>query len=118
VFRKPVGLWGICHGLTLASGKVRVLARKEKRLIAMPKLINPFIELGKLKGRQEGRAEGRHDGELMVISRLFERKFPGMAKKAAPLLRRLDEENLLAFGEALLFIETPAKCMAWLKERA
>jgi hypothetical protein len=94
--------------------RVRILASKEKRLIAMPKLINPFIELGKLKGR----AEGRHDGEFMVISRLFERKFPGMAKKAAPLLRRLDEENLLAFGEALLFIETPAKCMAWLKQRA
>ena len=49
----------------------------------MPKLINPFIELGKLKGRQEGRAEGRHDGEFMVISRLFERKFPGMAKEGS-----------------------------------
>jgi hypothetical protein len=98
--------------------RVRILASKEKRLIAMPKLINPFIELGKLKGRQEGRVEGRHDGEFMVISRLFERKFPGTAKKAAPLLRKLDEENLLAFGEALLFMDSPAKCLAWLKERA
>jgi hypothetical protein len=90
--------------------RVRILASKEKRLIAMPKLINPFIELGKLKGR--------HDGEFKVISRLFERKFPGMAKKAAPLLRKLDEEKLLAFGEALLFMDSPAKCLAWLKERA
>jgi hypothetical protein len=49
---------------------------------------------------------------------LLEKKFPQAARKAAPKVRKLDEETLLAFGEALLFMETPAECLAWLKERA
>ncbi|HYF34990.1 MAG TPA: DUF4351 domain-containing protein, partial [Prosthecobacter sp.] len=98
--------------------KVRTFAEKEKILMPMSKLINPFIEIGKLKGREEGREEGRTEGELNVVLRLLEKKFPHTAKKVAPKVRKLDEDALLAFGEALLFMETQAECLAWLKERA
>ena len=94
--------------------KVRILSQKEAILTPMPTLINPFIELGKLKGRQEGRAEG----ECAFALRLLERKFPGVVKKAEPLVRKLEEENLLAFGEALLFMTTAAECMKWLKSHS
>ncbi len=101
--------------------KVRILSRKERILAPMPTLINPFIELGKLKGRQEGRQEGRQqgrqEGEHAFALHLLMRKFPGIAKKAAPLLRELEEEELLAFGEALLFMKTSAECVSWLKDR-
>ncbi len=97
--------------------KVRTFARNEKILTPMPKLINPFIEIGKLKGREEGREEGRAEGECHVVLRQLERKFPQAFKKAAPRVRKLDEEKLLAFGEALLFMNSAAECLEWLKER-
>jgi hypothetical protein len=93
--------------------KVRTFASKEKILALMPKLINPFIEIGKLEGRQEGRAEG----EVNVVLRLLNRKFPQLSKRAAARVRKLDEDALLSLGEALLFMETPAQCLAWLKAR-
>ncbi len=96
--------------------RVSILAHKEKLLTPMPKLINPFIEIGKLHGRQEGRQEGRTEGECHMVLRQLQRKFPQLAQKATPLVRKLDEEDLLSFGEALLFMDTPAKCVAWLKE--
>jgi Domain of unknown function (DUF4351) len=83
----------------------------------MPKLINPFVEIGKITGRQEGRTEGRSEGELMVILRLLARKFPKLGAKAVGQVKKFDEETLMAFGEALLFMQTPADCMAWLKDR-
>lgn len=94
-----------------------MLSDEEPLLTPMPKLINPFIELGKLKGRQEGRQEGLQEGEFNVVMRLLGRKFPGVVKKAGPLLRKLGEEELLAFGEALLFMSTAAECLKWLKGR-
>jgi Putative transposase, YhgA-like len=89
--------------------KVHKLASKDKHLVTMPKIINPFIELGKLKGRQEG--------EVAFVRRLVEKKFPGIAKRSAALAAKLDEEDRFCFGEALLFMESPAQCIAWLKER-
>ena len=101
--------------------KVRTLSQKEAILTPMPTLINPFIELGKLKGRKEGRhegrAEGRAEGEFNVVLRQVGRKFPGLVKEAEPLLRKLEEEELLSFGEALLFMESAAECLDWLKRR-
>ncbi len=97
--------------------RVRMLSENEPELAPMPTLVNPFVELGKLKGRQEGRQEGRAEGELAVLQRLLKRKFPRLARKAAPLLKSLDEPGLLAFGEALLFFETEAECLAWLEGR-
>lgn len=92
--------------------RVRMLSLEEPALAPMPQLLNPFVELGKLKGLEEGRSEG----ELAFALRLLERKFPGLAKTAEPKLRRLPEEKLLAFGEALLFFETEAECRRWLRD--
>ena len=64
-----------------------------------------------MEGRVEGRVEGR--GELAL--RQIARKFPMIARRAGPLVRRLDAEQLLAFGEELLFMQNPAECMDWLK---
>ncbi len=94
--------------------KVSILAKKEKRLIRMPKLLNPFIELGKLKGRQEGRQEGRHEGEAALIVRLLGRKFPGLSAKVASEIGAFDEETRLSFGEALLFMQTDDECLRWI----
>ena len=98
--------------------RVSILADKEKLLRPMPKLINPFIEIGRLHGREEGREEGRAEGESAIILRQLQRKFPGAVRAASPLVRKLDEENLLAFGEALLFMSSPSDCIAWLKSRS
>jgi predicted transposase/invertase (TIGR01784 family) len=64
--------------------------------------------------RQEGRQEGRHEGEVGLVIRLLRRKFPDVAIQVVPILERLDEEQLLSFGEALLFMQAPDECMAWL----
>ncbi len=85
--------------------RVGMLSEKEKALVAMPKLINPFVELGKLKGRTD------------LATRQLRKKFPRIAKQAEPLVGALDEETLMAFGEALLFFETEAECLDWLKKR-
>ncbi len=97
--------------------RVRILSENDPLLAPMPALVNPFVELGKLKGREEGRLEGRAEGELAVLQRLLKRKFPRLPRKAIPLLKSLDEPGLLAFGEALLFFETEAECLAWLESR-
>ena len=67
------------------------------------------------EGRQEGWREGRQDGEQALTLRQLRRKFPQIVAEAEPLLQQLDEERLLAFGEALLFFETSEDCLAWLQ---
>jgi len=99
----------------------------------MPTLVNPFVEIGKLEGLEEGlrrgleeglekgRAEGiekviekgRTEGGRHLTLRLVERKFPGIAAEVAGRLATLDEEALLAFGEALLFFESEVDCLDW-----
>jgi len=113
--------------------RVRMLSEENESLNAMPTLVNPFVEIGKLEGLEEGleeglrrglergRAEGmekgiekgRTEGERHLTLRLVERKFPGIAAEVAGKLTALDEEELLAFGEALLFFESEADCLAW-----
>jgi Domain of unknown function (DUF4351) len=93
--------------------KVTILAKQEKRLIRMPKLINPFIELGKLKGRQEGRQEG----ESVVVMRLLGRKFPALPQTLINKVRKFDEETLLSFGDALLFWQNETECRRWIKDQ-
>jgi hypothetical protein len=85
----------------------------EPELAAMPKLVNPFIQIGRIHGRQEGRQEGL----VQIASRQVGRKFPKDAGELVPLVGGLDEERLLAFGEALLGMETAEECRGWL-ERA
>jgi hypothetical protein len=95
--------------------KVRRLAEKDKRLALMPKLklINPFEEITKLKARQEGREEG----EITMVMKLLTRRFPDLVEGLRPKIRKLDEEGLLSFGEALMFIQDEKACMAWFKGR-
>ena len=64
--------------------------------------------------RLEGRQEGRQEMGAVLALRQIQRKFPLILQKAEPLVRQLDEEKLLAFGEAILFLQTEADCMDWL----
>ncbi len=45
------------------------LAETDPDLAPMPALVNPFIELGKLKGREEGRAIGERSLVLRQLER-------------------------------------------------
>jgi hypothetical protein len=63
---------------------------------------------------QEGHKQGRQEGELTLTIRLLKKKFPAIAHQAEPAIRQLEEERLLAFGEALLFMTTSDDCLAWL----
>jgi hypothetical protein len=73
------------------------------------KLINPFVEIGKIKGRTEG--------ELAVVLRLLAKKFPKLAPKVEKQVKTFDEETLLSSREALLFMQTEADCRKWLKTK-
>lgn len=90
--------------------RVRTLSQLDPALDPMTTLVNPFVELGKLEGRMEGRAQG----ELTLTLRQLRRKFPTIVDQATPLVEKLDEEKLLAFGEALLFFQNEADCLGWL----
>jgi hypothetical protein len=99
------------------------LAQAEPELATMPKLVNPFVQIGRIHGREEGREqgravgleEGRREASLRVALGLLQRKFPGLAGRVDSRVRRLDEAGLFAFCEALLFMETPADCREWLR---
>ena len=98
----------------------------------MPKLVNPFIHAGRVqgriegleigreegleKGREEGLEKGRLEGTRQFALHLMHRKFPSIPKTAATLLRRLDEPQLLAFGEALITLDSPSACLARLRQ--
>jgi len=64
---------------------------------------------------EKGIERGRARGELDLVVRLLERKFPAAAPRARPLVETLDEAGLLAFGEALLFFDSEEDCLAWLE---
>jgi len=59
----------------------------------------------------------RQEGAAVAFVRQLKRKFPGIADEAVPLVEQLDEERLFAFGEALLFMQTPEECLKWLAGR-
>lgn len=95
--------------------RVRTLSQQDPALDPMTTLVNPFVELGKLEGRMEGRMEGRTQGELALTLRQLRRKFPALADQTRSKVEKLDEEKLLAFGEALLFFQSEADCLDWLR---
>jgi hypothetical protein len=116
----------VTHYLPLGSRQalqveaaVRKLSETEPELAAMPKLVNPFVQIGRIRGREEGREEGVLEGWLRgsreMSLRLVERKFPGLGKRVSPLLSRLGSNEVIAFGEALLFMNSPRECLAWLR---
>jgi hypothetical protein len=86
--------------------KMQALAHKDPRFTHMKQALNPFVQLGIYRG------------EVAMVLRQLERKFPGLASKLSAKIRNLGEENLLAFGEALLFMNTPKECREWVNARA
>lgn len=60
------------------------------------------------------RQEGRQEGTTGTLSRQVKRKFPAIATQVKVVLERLNEEQLLSFGEALLFMQSPEECLEWL----
>ena len=118
------------------ASKVATIAKNEPALAAMPKLVNPFIHAGRVQGRiegleigreeglekgleqgrEEGLEKGRLEGTRQFALHLMHRKFPSIPKTAASLLRRLDEPQLLDFGDALITLDSPSACLAWLRQ--
>ena len=99
---------------TAFVNKVQAIQHSPTRHRAMT-LAQQFRQEGRQEGHQEGRLEGRQEGEVSLTLRLLRRKFPRIAAEAESLVRQLDEERLLAFGEALLFFEASEDCLDWLK---
>jgi hypothetical protein len=94
---------------------VRKLSENEPLPAAMPRLVNPCVQIGLIHGREAGDPEGRRRGNREMSQRQVERKFPGLGKRVSPLLGKPGSDEVLAFGEALLFMETPEECLAWLR---
>ncbi len=115
------------QALQVAS-KIATIAKNEPALAAMPKLVNPFIHAGRVQGRIEGLEKGREEGLEQGLEQgrlegtrqfalhLMLRKFPSIPKTATSLLRRLDEPQLLAFGDALISLDSASACLAWLRK--
>ena len=79
-------------------------------------LQNPATRQKAVSVAQQLRQEGRQEGSALLALRQIQRKFPSLAEQAARLVQRLSEEQLLAFGEALLFMESDGECLQWLNE--
>jgi predicted transposase/invertase (TIGR01784 family) len=63
--------------------------------------------------RREGRQEGRQEGTSGLVIRQLRKKFPRVAAELTPLIERLDEERLVAFGETMLFMQSEEECREW-----
>jgi Domain of unknown function (DUF4351) len=72
------------------------------------------LEKGLEKGRQEGRQEGRHEGAILLVSRLFSRRFGPLKKSTQAKLRSLSVEQLEQLNEAFLDFETVDDFHSWL----
>lgn len=94
--------------------RAAILAKKERILSTMTKLVNNWERTALKRGISQGISQG----ELQVTQRQIQRKFPLIAKKAGVALAKLSEERLLSFAEALLFMETEKDCLDWLKANA
>ena len=96
---------------------------KDAREAAM-ELTNPFIELGKRRGRQEGIAEGRqegilegrHEGQAELVLKLLARRLGSISRTHERAIRKLSAENIEALGEALLDFNVPADLAHWLRQ--
>lgn len=84
--------------------RVRMLSENDPLLAPMPTLVNPFVELGKLKGRQEGRREGRREDILEALKIRFGR-VPKSLREAVEAVNgtaRLSELHRAAITSATL----------------
>jgi hypothetical protein len=78
-------------------GKVKPRSAKEDAM----NLTNPFIELGKRRGRQEGILEGRHEGQTELVLKLLVRRIGALSAAQDKAIRKLSAEKIEALGEAL-----------------
>ena len=91
---------------------------------AVMNLTNPFIELGKqrgrqegiIKGRQEGIAEGRQEGQTELVLRLVTRRLGAPSPAHEKAIRKLPAEKIEALGEALLDFAAPTDLTRWLRQ--
>ena len=91
-------------------------------------LTNPFIELGKQRGRQEGIAEGRQEGilegrqegivegQMELVLKLIARRIGAPSGAHEKTIRKLSPEKIEALGEALLDFNVPADLAHWLRQ--
>jgi len=82
------------------------------------RLTNPFVELGKIKGRREGLQEGfrkgRHQGETEIVLRQLKRRLGSLSAAEETAVRSLTARKVEALGEALLEFASRTDLAAWL----
>ncbi len=79
-------------------------------------LTNPFIELGKRRGRQEGILEGRHEGQTELVLKLLVRRIGALSAAQDKAIRKLSAEKIEALGEALLEFRSSTDLARWLRQ--
>ena len=68
--------------------------------------ITSVERIGIAKGRVEGRVQGRVEGESRLLRRLLERRFGVLPSWATEQLANASEQQLEAWGEAILTAPT------------
>jgi hypothetical protein len=96
--------------LEMELGKVTTDAVRERVM----QLTNPFIELGK----QRGREEGRQQGEVELVLRQLSRRMGTLSPSQAKTIRKLELSKIEALGEALLDFSSRTDLTRWLRENA
>ncbi len=77
---------------------------------AVMNLTNPFIELGKQRGRLEGIVEGQAE----LVLKQLDRRLGALSPSQERAVRRLSPSKIEALGEALLEFRSPADLTRWL----
>jgi hypothetical protein len=86
-------------------------------------LTNPFIELGKLRGRQEGfqegvergRRQGIVEGKAELVLKLLARRLGPLPTSQQKAVRKLSSAKIESLGAALLDFTSPADLDLWLR---
>jgi hypothetical protein len=97
-------------------GKVESDAARE----AVMNLTNPFIELGKRRGRQEGLIEGRQEGiaegQAELVLKQLSKRLGDLSASQEKAVRKLSPNKTETLGEALLEFRSPADLARWLRK--
>ena len=78
------------------------------------RLTNPFIELGKKRGRQEGRQQG----EAQLVLRLLTLRIGPLSSSQVKAVQELQTSQIEELGEALLEFTSRADLAHWLRTNA
>ncbi len=100
--------------LEMELGRLRPDAARQNIM----ELTNPFIELGKLRGREEGLQEGRQQGEVELVLRQLVRRLGTLPTSQGKAVRKLDLAKIEALGEALLDFRSRTDLARWLRENS